>query len=60
MKVDSILESSNNQETKVSFDISLVLPYKYSLSYCHQALTNQFLSNIRSRTPVLQYLFVNF
>ena len=24
-----------------------------------RALTNQLLSNVRSRTPVLQYLFVN-
>ena len=33
MKVDSILESSNNQETKVSLEVPLVLIYKYSLSY---------------------------
>ena len=25
----------------------------------YQALTNQLLSNVRSRTPALQYLFVN-
>ena len=30
-----------------------------NLFYTRQALTNQLLSNVGSRTPVLQYLFVN-
>ena len=35
------------------------LNYKVSFHSNNQALTNQFLSDVRSRTPVLHYLFVN-
>ena len=44
---------------KIKMGNTQIVKKRKLLSVIRQALTNQLVSNARSRTPVLQYLFVN-
>ena len=53
------LENQSAHQKLLNTFQSIYRGYEKKLTRRLQVLTNQFLSNIRSSIPVLQYLFVN-